>query len=292
MSTYDDYLPSPTPFWFASEGLLTDILRVEIDAVNKLLAGYPNLSNIFDDHDATVPQRTLCFELLARRELMAIVYEMFAGRHEQSPSLGDSESKALSGTQNLVARDAPAWAREVNDVVELLPYRINVALPKPLRKGRYDANDPAQAEALKSLSSVERIQRLTRVVLDQQLRRLAARWSSTTASNNQFRPDQPPVEINSELLNQQKDDPKKRKALRTQDKVRVLRDKMIAAIDDVAKTPTQFLEMMDERKVMHLPTWAEWPGTWIEAYKNPRLRELIHKDKSRSIKRARNRHNR
>jgi len=175
----DDYLPSPTPFWFVSEELLTEVLRSEINAVNQLRARYPNVRNLFDSPEATAQQRTVCFELLARRKLMGIVYDMFAGRHTQSPSLGDAESNALTGTQNLVAGDAPAWAREVNDVAELLPYRINDALPKPLRAGRYDANDRAQAEAVKSLSSVEQIQALTWRVLDQQLRRLKRRWSAT-----------------------------------------------------------------------------------------------------------------
>ena len=280
MFTHDDYLPSPTPFWFASEQLLTDVLCAEIEAVNKLLDRYPNLPDIFDAPNATGPQRNVCFELLARRELMDVVYEMFAGRHEQSPSLGDSESKALSGTQNLLAGDAPAWAREVKEVVQLLPYRVNGALPKSLRKGRYDANDPAQAEAIESLSTVEQIQRFTKVVLDQQLLRLERRWSAEIVRAPEIvvqtlvaPSDTPPVK------------PKKRKTKRRRDRQRVFRDKLIAELDDIAQTPEEFIRLMDEHKIQPQPTWKGWGGTWVQAYKDPRLRALIHKDKSRALAR-------
>jgi hypothetical protein len=295
---FDDYyyLPSPQPFWFASEELLTKVLSAEIKAVMQLFAKYPDLRNLFDAPEATMPQRTACFMVLAHRKLMETIYEAFAGRHDQSPSLGDVESHALSRTNNLVAADAPAWVLEVNEVAERLPSHIYNALPEPLRLGGFNASNPEKAVTIKSaaatLSNVEQIQVLTGGVLDQQLRRLAARWSPTSSDISQSQPDASPIRIKSEVFNRQRPQPKKRKALRTQDKVRVLRDKMIAAIDDVAKTPTQFVQMMDKRKIMHLPTWTEWPGTWVEAYKNPRLRALIHKDKSRAIKRARIRRNR
>ena len=166
MFAEDELLFSPRPFWFASEELLTNVLRAEINAVMQLLSKYPDLRNLFDVPEATVPQRTACFALLAHRKLIEMIYETFARRYEESPSLGDEESKALRRTQNLVARDAPAWALEINEVVELLPFHIYAALPEPLRIGGFDANNSAQVETIKSaaktLSSVEQIQALLR----------------------------------------------------------------------------------------------------------------------------------
>jgi hypothetical protein len=81
--------------------------------------------------------------------------------------------------------------------------------------------------------------------------------------------------------------PKKRNPRRRRDKQRVVRDKLIAELDEIAETPEQFIRLMDERKVQPQPTWKTWPGTWVQAYKDPRLRALIHKDKSRALKRAR-----
>jgi hypothetical protein len=182
---------------------------------------------------------------------------------------------ALSHTNNLVAADAPSWVLEINEVVGLLPFRIYDALPEPLRTQGYDANNSEQVASIKSaadrLSTVEQIQALTQRVLNQQLRRLEQRWSATLLQVPQS---------------------KKRKARRTRDKLRMFRDQLIAGIDDVARTNSEFLHLMDERKVKPQPTWNQWPGSWVQAYKDPRLRELIHKDKSRSIARARNRRNR
>jgi len=162
-------------------------------------------------------------------------------------------------------------------------YRINDALPKPLRKGRYDANDPAQAEAVKSLSSVEHVQRFNRVVLDEQLRRLEGRWSADTVQLPDIlvQTQAPPSDTASAK-------PKKRKPKSLRDKQRVIRDKEIAEIADVSKTPLEFLHLLDDRKVPPQPTWiGEWPGSWVKAYQNnPHLRALIHKDKSRALARV------
>ena len=178
---YED-LFTPHPFWFASEELLTNVLRAEINVMMQLFAQYPDLHKLFDSPGATIPQRTACFELLAHRKLMGIIYETFAARYEESPSLGDEETSVLTRSQNLVAPDAPAWVLEINDVVELLPFRILGALPEPLRTEGFDENNSARTEAIRSaantLSSVEQIQALTRGVLDQQLRRLEQRWSA------------------------------------------------------------------------------------------------------------------
>src|ERR1700676_2946769 len=130
-------LSSDNPFWFANEELLTDLLRDEIRLVTELFAKCPDLPEFFDVPEATVPQRAACFALLAHCKLMGEIYETFAGRYEQSPSLGDEEKDVLRRTQSLAAPDAPAWVLEVDQVAELLPSRVYDALPEALRRGRF-----------------------------------------------------------------------------------------------------------------------------------------------------------
>jgi hypothetical protein len=276
---------SKNPFWFANEELLTNLLRNEIHLVTELFAKYPGLPEFFDLPEASVQQRAACFALLAHCKLMGEIYETFAGRQEQSPSLGDEEKDVLRRTQNLFADDAPAWALELNEVAELLPSRIYDALPEPLRRGGFNADDPAQVEIISSaasrLSGVQEIEVLSTKVLDQQLQRLEGRWAAARPVAN------PAKEI---ILRELR--PNKRKGRRTRDKLRMLRDKEITEIDDIAETIGEFLQLMDEREVKPQPTWSTWPGTWLKAYKDPHLRELIHKDKSRALTRARARRNR
>jgi hypothetical protein len=269
------------PFWFANDELLTDLLRVEVHFVAQHFANYPDLSEFFDIPEATIEQRTACFTVLAHCALMSELYETFAGRQEQSPSLGEEEKDVLRRTGTLFDSDAPAWVLELNEVAQRLPARIYNALPEPLRRGGgfYDG-DPAQAELIhstaKELSSVQKIQALSEMVFDQQLQRLQGRWSLARPATNVVR----------EIIVQERQS-KKGKARRTRDKLRMLRDKEIAEIDDVAPTSIEFVKLMDERKVQPQPTWSGWPGSWLQAYKDPRLRKLIHQDKSRALARVR-----
>src|ERR1700675_4533638 len=221
MFAYGEPLSSDRPFWFANENLLLDLLRVEIRSISELFASHPDLREFFDAPEATPQQRASCFAVLAHRKLMDAIYETFAGRHEQSPSLGDDEKHALELARNLVAPDAPAWVLETNEVVELLPYRINAVLPEPLREGRFKENNSAQVESVKSLSNVEQIRALTEGVLDQQLRRLEQRWSVVGPAANPSR-----------AVVVQGRESKKRKRNRTRDKQRMLRDNEISGIDD------------------------------------------------------------
>ncbi len=172
---------APRPFWFVSAELLADVLRAEIV---QLFGKYPDLPKLFDTPETTIPQRTVCFELLAHRKIVETVDETFLGRYQDSPALGDEDSNALRRTQNLVRSDGPAWVLEMNEVVEWLPVRIHSALPEPLRAEGY-RNDPARDEAVRSaantLSTVEQIQALTARVFDEQLQRLRKRWSATLA---------------------------------------------------------------------------------------------------------------
>lgn len=258
------YVPDdPQPFWFVDSKLTGDLLRAEIAKVNGLVEQYPQIRSFFGVPESTVSQRGLCFTLLAHRKVLDVIYDRFASFYEDSPSLGEEESRALQSTNGLVTADAPDWTLEMNRVAELLPSHIFFALPQSLRAGGYNTNDAAQMKIIEStadsLRSVERLQTLIEGVIDQQLARLTRRW---------------PV-------------PKKKKVHRTQDKVRGRRDQLIAEIDDISQTFTEFIRIMDERNVKPQPTWSGWPGSWKEAYKNRRLRRLIQQDKSRALLRAR-----
>jgi hypothetical protein len=265
----------PWPFWFVSSQCLAEVLRAEIKAIIQLFAKYPDLRKLFDAPQVTIPERTMCFQLLAHRKVMEMIDQTLVDRYEPPLAFNEEESSALGTSANLVTSDAPDWTREMGEVTERLPVHIHRALPELLRERGFYTGDPVKDEAVRSaaktLDTVEQIQALTSGVFDEQLKRLKERWSATIgqagALNNAGRPS-------------------KRKALRTHDKQRMIRDKLIAEIDDVSETITEFLQLMDERKVRPQPTWSGWPGSWKEAYKNPRLRELIHKDKSRALSRA------
>lgn len=262
---------APRPFWFVGAELLTDVLRAEIKAIVQLFGKYPDLPKLFDTPETTIPQRAVCFELLAHRKIVETVNETRLGRYEDSPAFSDEESNALRRSQNLVRSDGPAWVLEMNEVAEWLPVRIHSALPEPLREEGFYRGDPARDEAVRSaantLSTVEQIQALAARVFDEQLQRLRQRWSVPIAA----------VEIHL----------RKKKIRRTSDKLRLRRDQLIAEIDDVSPTNTEFIRLMDERHVRPQPTWSGWPGSWKEAYRVPRLRRLIHQDKSRALSRAR-----
>lgn len=176
---------APRPFWFVSPELLADVLRAEIKAIVQLFAKHPDLCKLFEVPETTIPQRTVCFELLAHRKIVETVDEAFLGRYQDPPALDDEESNALRRTQNLVTSDATAWVLEMNEVAEWLPVRIHSALPEPLREEGFYRNDPARDAAVRSaantLSTVEQIQALTARVFDEQLQRLRKRWSATLA---------------------------------------------------------------------------------------------------------------
>jgi hypothetical protein len=279
MFAYGEPLFSESPFWFAKEDLLTDLLRAEIDSIRQLFAGNPDLREFFELPEATPQQRAACFALLAHRTLMGEIYETFAGRYEQSPSLGDEENDVLTRTRSLVAADAPAWVLEVDQVAELLPSRLYDALPEPLRRGGFNASNEVEVEIISAaasrLSNLQEIEALSREVLDQQLQRLERRWTAAQSVVNPV----PQIIVQGRT-------PTKRKVRRTRDKQRMSRDRLIAEIDDISPTIGEFLKLMDERKVRPQPTWTGWPGSWSKAYTDPRLRKLIHQDKSRALARS------
>jgi hypothetical protein len=278
------YLPPPQPFWFVSSELSADLLHAEIVTVNGLIDQHPELRSLFDVPKATVSQRKLCFALLAHRELLETLYELFAGRYEQPPSFGEEQSRALRSSDGLITSDAPEWTLELNRVVHALPYHLFNALPESLRHSGLSSEDSAQLSAVRgaaeALGTLEQIRKLIAAVLDQQLERLAERWPSSRSAAPS---DQRPYQLRSLSLTRHAS---KRKRTRTADKRRAARDRLIAQIDDSSETIAEFLRKMDDREVKPQLTWEDWPDSWTEAYKNPRLRALIHKDKSRAISRA------
>jgi hypothetical protein len=100
-------LSSDNPFWFAGEELLTDLRRAEIHSIAELFVKHPGLPEFFDLPEATVPQRSACFALLAHCAFIDAISEAFAQRWEQSPSLNDEEKNALKRTRNLFAPTLP-----------------------------------------------------------------------------------------------------------------------------------------------------------------------------------------
>jgi hypothetical protein len=250
------------PLGFASTELLTDLLHAEINAVVDLLAKYSDLPSLFETPDATIPQRNTCFALLAHRKLIETISSTLAGRQEQ-PTLNDIESHTLRSTFNLVADDAPAWALEMQRAIERLPAHVYASLPEPLRRGGYNPDDTKQMEAIESaketLSSVEQIQTLTERVIDQQLKRLARRWSEGIVKVRR---------------------PNKRKGWEQ-------REKLYEAIRRALKAnpSLQGVELCAELDKRHAPPlydWevsGEWPKwfTWKKAWSNLILRDRIRR---------------
>lgn len=269
---YED-LFVPRPFWFVKAELLRNLCYAEIDAVGQLFAKFPDLRKLFDAPEPTIPQRKACFELLAHRKIIDIIYETIDQQYEQSPVLSDEQSRTLTHSQNLVSRDAPAWVLETNEVAELLPSRIHRALPESLHEESFYRRDPAKDEAARlaanTLSTVEQIQFLTNGVIEQQVRRLETRWAANATS----------------VIGFQLQRSKKRKRLSKRDKQQTDRDALIAEIADTTNTQAEFLQKMDERKVPPLLTWRPWLGWRLTYQKFPHFQKLIQQDKSRAIKR-------
>jgi len=277
---------TPRPFWFANDQLLMGVFAAEVTTVSKLLANYPDIRRLFDAPDATLPERRACFGVLAHRALMDGIDETLTGRYVQAPSLGVEEENVLRKTRNLVASDAPAWVVEMSAVVGRLPFHIHKVLPEPLRTQGYDNENAEQVSALKSamatLSTVDKIRSLTMRVLDDQLQRLERRWS---AENVRLR--EMVVQTHVAPSDTASVKPKKKKRGSLRDRQRANRGRVIAEIADISKTQAEFLRRMDERKVPPQPTWSSrWPGSWVQAYKDPHLRKLIQQDKSRALGRV------
>lgn len=281
---------APRPFGFASEELLTNVLGAEINAVTQLLVKNPNLPDLFDAPETTIPQRTACFLLLAHRKLMEMIYETFTGRDLESPSLGDEESNALKRTNNLVASDAPGWVLEMNEVVELLPFRIYETLPDPLRRGGFDPNNAAEVEAMTSaaqtLSGNEQIQALIREVLDKQLQRLERRWPAVVEQ----------VQGPNVVIVQAREP----NAVIVQARQRNKRQgweqrlKLYAAIQNIlrANPELQGMEFCAQLDTRHAPPLWDWTKngewreglTWKEAWRIPKLRAKIRRVRQEAMK--------
>src|SRR5487761_33805 len=176
----------PWPFWFVSSPCLAEVLRAEIKAIIQLFAKYPDLRKLFDAPQITIPERTMCFQLLAHRKIIGMIDQTLVDRYEPPMAFNEEESSALGTSANLVAPDAPAWARGMADVTERLPVHIHRALPELLReRGFYTGDSPKDEtvrSAAKTLDTVEQIQALTSGVFDEQLKRLKERWAAADKS--------------------------------------------------------------------------------------------------------------
>jgi hypothetical protein len=236
-------LSSDNPFWFVNHELLVVLLKDESHLVAELFAKYPKLREFFDLPEATVEQKAACFALLVHRRLIEEIDEKFLGMYQEPPSLGEEGKDISEWTQDLFADDAPLWVNEINSVAERVPSRIYEALPEPLRRGGFSASDPTQVEIISSaankLSSLEEIQKLNKEVFDQQLQRLERRWFTSEPVTNLVR------EI---VVRERKSN--KPKSLRTPDKQRIARDKLISQIDDAAPTIHEFVKL----KTCKMPT--------------------------------------
>jgi|HubBroStandDraft_2_1064218.scaffolds.fasta_scaffold30927_2 hypothetical protein len=279
-----DSLIDTNPFWFVSSEVLTGVYRAEINVIAQLFSNYPALRKFLDTPQATIQQRTTCFELLVHRRIIEVVDETIAALYEKPLTFNEDESRAVSKSANLVTSDAPAWVLEMNAVADWLPTRIHAALPEGLRDHVLCVIDPKKREAAfrlaeETLGTLEQVQSLIARVFDEQLQRLSERWSVTTSpvhSESHFdRSNRRPAA--QRIV--------RRKLNRTRDKLRIARDRLINEIDDTSQTMREFIRLMDERNVKPQPTW-QWPGSWSRAYQDPHLRKLIHQDKSRAISRA------
>jgi hypothetical protein len=78
---------SPQPFWFASLELLAELFRAELNVVTRLFAERPELRQLFDAPEATLPERSACFVLMAHRKIIEVIDETLLGRYEV-PAIG------------------------------------------------------------------------------------------------------------------------------------------------------------------------------------------------------------
>jgi hypothetical protein len=181
-----DSLIDTNPFWFVSSEVLTGVYRAEINVIAQLFSNYPALRKFLDTPQATIQQRTTCFELLVHRRIIEVVDETIAALYEKPLTFNEDESRAVSKSANLVTSDAPAWVLEMNAVADWLPTRIHAALPEGLRDHVLCVIDPKKREAAfrlaeETLGTLEQVQSLIARVFDEQLQRLSERWSVTTS---------------------------------------------------------------------------------------------------------------
>jgi hypothetical protein len=270
------------PFWFLSTELLTRVFHSEINVVTQLLAKHPDFRNLLDAPEATVPERTACFALLAHRKLVEMIDEKFVARYEESPSLDDVESNTLKRTYDLVSADAPAWVLEMHQVVERLPVHIYTSLPEPLRMGGFNRDNAEQMQAIesaqKTLSNIEQIRALTERVLDQQSNRLERRWSAATST---LQIQQPPVN--------KRNTRKQIKRTGWEQKLKLYN--VIQKI--LSRNPRlqgmKFCAELDKRHAPPLYDWTkrgEWRNglTWKEAWNDRPLRRKIRRVRQEAMK--------
>ena len=268
------------PFWFVSSDLLATVFHAELHGLAQLLAKHPNLHALLDAPEATVQERSACFTFLSHREVVRMIDQKFVARYEESPSMDATESSALKRAFGIVPADAPMWVLEMHQVVEQLPVHVCDSLPEALRIGHYPHDNPKQMQVVESaaqaLSNVEQIQALTDTVINQQLLRLARRWSASIP---------PPIQViqhanTAETFGKQKRRLNKRKGWKNKLKLYNAIQKTLRR--DPSLKGIEFCAELDKRHAPPLYDWfksEEWRGglTWKEAWLDPALRRKIRR---------------
>jgi hypothetical protein len=258
----------PSPFWFVSTDLLMDLLSAELRLVGSLFAENPQLPDWCDSPRTATEQRGICFAVAARGKAMENMSETIASRHEPSGPLNDEESTTFQLISNLIASDAPMWAREMNQVAERMPSHMPAALPDSLRTERFDETNPKQENAIKAFSTLEHIQAFIQTVLDGQWKRLEERWPST---------------IKSRRTN-------KRKGWETRERLYGLIRQVLAA--NPSLQGSKFCAELDNHHALPLYDWVKKNGewreglTWKEAWDNSKLRDRIRRVRQEAMQKS------
>jgi len=238
--------------------------------VKKLIERHPDLLGLFDGPEATVSQRKLCFALLAHREVLEIINQLFADRYERLSAISDEELKVTNLTADLISSDAPEWALEMRRVGNRLAGHLRDALPPPLEAEGYNSNNPAQLEAIRiaanTLDTVEKLQTWIEKVLNRQLQRLEPRWKA---------------------IRMQARVPNKRKGWEQKQKLHVAIQKVLSAKPSLQGM--EFCAELEKRHPLPLLDWTErgeWRKglTWKEAWGIPSLRRKIRRVRQEAMK--------
>ena len=294
------YIPDPRPFWFVDSELLSITLRAEIGVVGRILEDCPELPQWFDNPETQKEQRKICFAVAARCKVMFNISDTIADPYEPSESLNEKDTKTIQRISNLIAPDAPAWALEMNQIVEQMPWHLSNALPEQLRKERVDESNGKQSDAIKSLGTLEQLQAFIQTVIDQQFLRMEARWQPTLSDHRWTELE---ARLNAavdtrmetrlrltEVQRQTMPDRRMNKRAGWQE-----REKLYVAIrkileDDSTLEGIKFCAALDQRHAPPLHDWkerGEWSEglTWKEAWGNRALRRKIRRVRQEAQKR-------
>jgi hypothetical protein len=290
MTTDLGYRHESSCFWFVSSELLMDLLKAEFRVVGRLLADNPQLERWCDYSATPTEQRKICFAVVAHGKVMDHISETIASRYEQG-SVSDEESKMWQLISNLIALDAPEWARGMNDFAQLMPSHIFAALPESLRAERFDENSRQQRDAIETHCTLEHLQTFIQAVLDQQASRLETRWRLTSLDQAQLTHLNARVDAAVRSIEMTKQHKPRRINKR---KGWEQREKLYSAIQTILKSePTlqgmKFCAALDQRHAPPLQDWRDkhlWREglTWKEAWDDLKLKSKIRRVRQEALK--------